>query len=146
MGLSRKDESSSAIPTAGEIFPDGAAIQLLRSPDSKEQWSLVLCHKGTLDIKSEMPYVNRVYAPMPVDPSVATAVRFPTRVAPPEPTRTVHGRPLAPRQSSSAAGPLHHRYRLRDICIVAFTCSADVADPLDLRPSGKSEKTRTAVA
>lgn len=87
MGLSRKDESSSAIPTAGEIFPDGAAIELLRSPDSKEQWSLVLCHKGTLDIKSEMPYVNRVYAPMPVDPSVATAVRFPTRVAPPEPTR-----------------------------------------------------------
>lgn len=87
MGLPSEHETNSAIPTAGEIFPDGAAIELLRSPGSKEQLSLVLCHKGILDIKSEMPYVNRVYAPIPVDPSVAKAVRFPTRVAPPESTR-----------------------------------------------------------
>jgi hypothetical protein len=87
MGLPSEHEISSAIPTAGEIFRDGAAIELLRNLGNKEHLSLVLCRKGILDIKSEIRYANRVYAPMPVDPSVATAVRFPTRVAPPEPTR-----------------------------------------------------------
>ena len=80
-------ENSSPIPTAGEIFPDGTAIELLRDPSSKDQLTLVLCRNGTLDIKSEIRYANRAYAPVRVDPSVAKAVRFPTRVARPESTR-----------------------------------------------------------
>jgi hypothetical protein len=80
-------ENSSAIPTAGEIFPDGAAIELLRNAADKEHLNLIICRNGILDIKSEIRYANRVYVPMPIDPSVANAVRFPTRVAPSESTR-----------------------------------------------------------
>lgn len=77
-------EEMKASPTAGEVFADGTAIELLRDPAGSEKLTLVRFRDGILDIKPTMPYANRVFAPMPVDASVAAAVRFPTRVGPPE--------------------------------------------------------------
>jgi hypothetical protein len=80
-------EKMRAIPTAGEVFSDGAAVELLRDPGGPGQLTLVLCREGLLEIKPKMPYANPVFAPVPIDASVAAAVRFPTRVAPPESTK-----------------------------------------------------------
>ncbi|MGA8870140.1 MAG: hypothetical protein WB460_03310 [Candidatus Acidiferrales bacterium] len=74
-------------PTAGEVFPDGTALELLRDPGAPEKLTLVLCREGVLDIKPQMPYANRVYTPMSIDARIAKAVRFPTRVAPSESTK-----------------------------------------------------------
>jgi hypothetical protein len=79
-----------ASPTAGEVFPDGTAIELLRDPVGSEKLTLVRFRDGILDIKPTMPYANRVFAPMPVDASVAAAVRIPTHVAPPESTKQLY--------------------------------------------------------
>jgi hypothetical protein len=87
--------SSAAIPTAGEIFPGGIALELLRDPGNSEKLSLVSFREGAVEIKSEMLQENRVYVPISINPSVARAVRFPTRVAGAESTKTlftdVHG-------------------------------------------------------
>lgn len=87
MVLQSERENSSAIPTAGEIFPDGAVIELLRDPASPEGLTLVRCHEGILDMKPHVSHAGRIYEPIRVNRSVLNAVRLPTRVAAPEPTR-----------------------------------------------------------
>src|SRR5579862_3050312 len=78
---------SSAFQTAGEIFPDGAVIELLRDLASPEHLTLVRRQAGTLQLKPEVSHADRTYEPMHVNRSVSKAIRFPTRVATPEPTR-----------------------------------------------------------
>jgi hypothetical protein len=86
IGLETERENSSAILTAGEAFPDGTVIELLRDQGCPPKLSLVRYQDGFLETKPEISDANRAYAPISVDPSVATATRFPSRVAPPEPT------------------------------------------------------------
>ena len=87
MRQQKERENSSAIPTAGELFPDGTAIELLRDPGNPEKLTLLLCRNGILDTKCVMSHANRVYAPVSVDPIVSNALCFPTRVASPESTK-----------------------------------------------------------
>jgi hypothetical protein len=89
MGLQTERENSSAILTAGEAFPDGTVIEVLRDQGCPEKLRLVRHHNGIQDIESRISYANHVYAPISIDPSVATAIRFPRRVAPPEPTTSL---------------------------------------------------------
>lgn len=89
MKLQTKRESRSAFPTAGEVFSDGTVIGLLRDQGCPRKLTLVRYHDGILDTKSEMPFAERVYAPVSLDPSVAKAIRFPSRVAPPETTTSL---------------------------------------------------------
>jgi hypothetical protein len=89
MGLQTERENSSEILTVGEAFLDGTVIELLRDQGCPPKLSLVRYHDGFLETKSEISYANRAYAPSSVDPSVATAIRFPSRVAPPEPTTSL---------------------------------------------------------
>jgi hypothetical protein len=83
-------EEMKASPTAGEVFPDGTAIELLRDPVGSEKLTLAHFRDGILDIKPTLTYANRVFAPMPVDASVTAAVRIPTHVAPPESTKQLY--------------------------------------------------------
>jgi hypothetical protein len=78
--------SSTSIPTAGQIFPDGSVLELLRDPDNFAKLVLVHCSGGAVEIAPEISRGDLRYVPISFDPSVARAVRFPTRVAPPEAT------------------------------------------------------------
>ncbi len=94
MGLQSERENSSATPTAGEIFTDGAVIELLRDLASPEDLTLVRRQAGISESKPKLSHAGRTYEPMRVNRSLSKAIRFPTRVATPEPTRklftTVH--------------------------------------------------------
>ena len=89
MELQTKRENCSAFPSVGEVLPDGTFLELLRDQGRPGKLTLVRYHDGILDTKSEMPFADRVYAPVSLDPSVARAIRFPSRVAPPETTRSL---------------------------------------------------------
>ena len=39
--------------------------ELLRDPGGPGQLTLVLCREGLLEIKPEVPYANRMFAPVP---------------------------------------------------------------------------------
>jgi hypothetical protein len=84
--MAEKDtqEKALAIPTAGQIFPDGTAIELLRDSSSPEKFTLVRSRQDFLEIRPQVIYDNRTFVPVSISPNVARAVRFPTRVAPPE--------------------------------------------------------------
>jgi hypothetical protein len=77
-------ETARAIPTAGEVFQDGTAIELLRDPAEPDKLTLVRFREEILDIKPDIPYANRVFAPMRIDANISAAVRFPSHAAPPE--------------------------------------------------------------
>jgi hypothetical protein len=72
------------IPTAGEIFHDGTAIELVRDPSGSEKFTLVRCYDDLLETNHEVLRDNRIFVPIAMTPSVARAIRFPTRVALPE--------------------------------------------------------------
>ena len=82
-----KRETDVPIQTAGEIFADGTAIEILRDPASPEEFTLVCSQQGVLDLKPTLSHAGRAYAPIRVERSVSKAVRFPTRVAPLESTK-----------------------------------------------------------
>lgn len=77
-------ETDVPIQTAGEIFRDGTAIELLRDPARPEGFSLVCSRQGILDPKPVLSHGGRVYAPVRAERAVSKAVCFPTRVAQPE--------------------------------------------------------------
>jgi hypothetical protein len=80
----RIDSNHTRIRTAGEVFPDGSALELLRDPSSAEKLTLVRFDHELLEVGSPMPGPNGVYTPIAVHPSFAAAIRFPNRVGPPE--------------------------------------------------------------
>ena len=85
MKSERKDNS--VISTAGEIFSDGAIIELLRDVANPENLKLVLSQEGALDLNPKVSHAGRAYEPMRLNRSVSKAVRLPTRVAAPETAR-----------------------------------------------------------
>lgn len=87
MGRPSEHENGAAIPTAGEIFSDGTVLDLLRDPAKPEKLSLVRCQYGVLDFEPNVSHAGRMYEAIRVDWGVAKAIRFPTRVAPPESTK-----------------------------------------------------------
>jgi hypothetical protein len=111
MRLQTERENSSVILTAGEAFPDGTVIELLRDQACPPKLSLVRYRDGFLETKSEISHANRAYAPISVDPSVATAIRFPSRVASRETTRNLF---------TDAHGFLSSHLGQLDVCITAL--------------------------
>ena len=87
MAPQSRRETDVSIQTAGEVFCDGTAIELLRDSSNPEGFSLVRSQQGVLDQKPVLSHAGRVYAPVRAEQSVSKAVCFPTRVAPPESTR-----------------------------------------------------------
>lgn len=87
MAPQSKRETEVPIQTAGEIFPDGTVIELLRDVASPEEFSLVRSQQGVLDLKPVLSHAGRVYAPVREERSSSRAVCFPTRVASPEATK-----------------------------------------------------------
>ena len=140
-------ETDAPIQTAGEIFRDGTAIELLRDPARPEGFSLVCSRQGILDPKPVLSHGGRVYAPVRAERAVSKAVCFPTRVAQPESAeKIVHGRARPPSPPSRPARTVHHRDGLHDFCVLDVTCFADRTDSLDRRPRGKPKKSRAADA
>jgi hypothetical protein len=80
-------ETDVPIQTAGEIFSDGTAIEILRDPASPAGFSLVRSQQGVLDLKPALSHGGRMYVPIRMERSVSKAVCFPTRVAPAESTK-----------------------------------------------------------
>ena len=87
MAPQRRREAEVPIQTAGEIFPDGTVIELLRDLASPEGFSLVRSRQGVLDLKPVLSHAGRVYAPVREARASSKAVCFPTRVGPPESTK-----------------------------------------------------------
>jgi hypothetical protein len=115
--------NGSAIETAGEIFCDGTAIELLRDPASPEGFILAHSQQGSLDVKPTLSHAGRVYVPVRVERSILKAVRFPTRVAPSESTKKLF----------TYVHTLLHRYLAQlDQCITAmvFTIFASWMSPV----------------
>jgi hypothetical protein len=88
-------EKGPAIQTAGEIFPDGVALELLRDQSDPKHLRVLAWREETLEAGLRVSHDGRVYQAIHVDPSVAGAMCFPSSVAAPETTRTlfdaVHG-------------------------------------------------------
>ena len=72
------------IPTAGELFPDGSAIELVRSGRRLDllKWD---GQHATLDCLAE--HQGSRYRPAVIDPTIFRALRLPARTAPCGPTR-----------------------------------------------------------
>ena len=77
MRLQTERENSSVILTAGEAFPDGTVIELLRDQACPPKLSLVRYRDGFLETKSEISHANRAYAPISVDPVSRQQFAFP---------------------------------------------------------------------
>jgi hypothetical protein len=119
----RRRAADSPIQTAGEFFADGTAIEILRNPASPEEFILVRSQQGVLDLKPAVWHAGREYVPIRVEGSVSKAVRFPTRVAPPESTKKLF----------TDVHALLHRYLAQlDPCITAmvFTIFASWMSPV----------------
>jgi hypothetical protein len=75
-------------PTGGEVFPDSAFIELVRSsPLAKPE--LMLWAGGQELIAPEIQYQIRKYRPILLHPTVERALNLPSTAAPPEPSRAV---------------------------------------------------------
>jgi hypothetical protein len=75
------------VPTAGHLCPDGTIIELLRHPSNPETLILLRWKEEDFEIADEVQHSGTTYSPLLIAPSVSKAVRFPTRVAPPESTK-----------------------------------------------------------
>jgi hypothetical protein len=114
MGRPSQHENGAAIPTAGEIFSDGTVLDLLRDPARPEKLSLVRCQCGVLDFEPNVSHAGRMYEAIRVDWCVAKAIRFPTRVAPPESTKKLF---------MAMHDLLTRRLAQLDRCITAMVCA-----------------------
>ena len=87
-------KNADPIQTAGEIFSDKTAIELIRDPANPESLKLVRCRQGNVELMSEVAHKGRNYEPLRLGQSLSNCVRFPTRIGPSETTeelfRTVH--------------------------------------------------------
>jgi hypothetical protein len=111
MRIQSEREKVSAIPTAGEILPDGTVIELLRDPTSPEVVTLVRCHRGVLDLKPHVSHAGKSYEPIHVNSSVSNAFRLPNRVGAPETTHELF---------TAAHNLLASRLGQLDACITAM--------------------------
>jgi hypothetical protein len=75
--------------TAGEFLPDGVVLELFRDPSDPPQLRVLSWRGKILDKGLQISIGGRCYEPVRVDSSVARAVRFPSRVAPPESTKAL---------------------------------------------------------
>ena len=82
-----KPERRTTLQTAGEFLPDGVAVELVRALATPEQLRLLSWHGEILQEGLQISHDGRSYEPLRMDPSVSKALRLPTRIAPPEPTR-----------------------------------------------------------
>jgi hypothetical protein len=80
-------EKSPAIQTAGEILPDGMGLELLRDPSDPEQLRVLSWRGKILEEGLQISIDGRRYEPVRIHPSLAAALRFPTRIAPLESTK-----------------------------------------------------------
>src|SRR5271170_5634014 len=87
MAKQNEPEKAKAIPTGGQIFADGVALELLRDSSAPEELRLLSWRGKILDEGSQMSIGGHRYEPVRVNRSIATALRFPVRVAPRESTR-----------------------------------------------------------
>jgi hypothetical protein len=87
MGEQNEPEKMKAIPTAGRIFADGVALELLRDSSDLEKLRLLSWRGKILDEGPQISIGGDRYEPVRVSRSIATALRFPARVAPRESTR-----------------------------------------------------------
>lgn len=112
MGSQRQDENSPTTPTAGEIFADGEAIELLRDSRSSEKLTLGHWREGIVEIKPEIARGDQTYVPLLLDHVTSKALRIPTRVAEAETTRELF---------TGLRVLLNHHLQQLDACITAMT-------------------------
>lgn len=76
-------EGDSGLPicTAGRLFPDGAAIELVRDVDT-DRLTLLLFDEGKWHVARRIETRGRVFEPLDVDPSIPRALTLPTRCRP----------------------------------------------------------------
>jgi hypothetical protein len=82
-------QNSGVIQTCGELFPDGTVLELFRAPSELGQVNLLRWNGSVLEVAAHVEHAGRRYSPVAIDPYVKTALRLPTRVAPPETTRAL---------------------------------------------------------
>lgn len=79
-----KTREIDVVPTAGHLCPDGTVIELLHRPGNPGTSILLRWKEEDSEIADEVQHSGTRYVPLPIAPSVSRAVRFPTRIAPPE--------------------------------------------------------------
>ena len=82
-------EEKPLIPTAGEIFPDGVALELIRDQSDPKHLRVLAWQGKILEEGLRLSHHGRLYEALHVEPSVASAMCVPSSVAPPETTRTL---------------------------------------------------------
>ena len=82
-----KPRDSDVVRTAGQLFPDGTAIELMR--DSNQGTALLRWKDEHLEMADRVEYSGTTYAAAPIAPSILRAMRLPARVGPPETTEAL---------------------------------------------------------
>ena len=77
-------KNNGVIQTGGELFADGSVLELVRAQTEPEEVKLLHWHDKVLDVAAHIDHAGRKYVPAAIEPNLKTALRLPTRVAPPE--------------------------------------------------------------
>src|SRR6266849_3036169 len=85
----KQEQEQGTISTAGEIFADGAILDLVFDPSQEDSPRLLLWKDGSQLVGPRIEHGQHVYTPIIIEPSVLRAVRLPRRPAALEPPRRI---------------------------------------------------------
>src|SRR5713101_4971174 len=72
---------NSAIATAGEVFPDGTLVELVRKDETGEL-GLLKWDGTSATFAACLEHKGRTYVPPTLDPTILRAMRLPSRLVP----------------------------------------------------------------
>jgi len=82
-----KTTDMNIVQTNGQIFPDGAVIELMRT--ATNQTVLLFWSDEHFEMADRMEYSGSTYAAPQIAPSILRALRLPSQIGPPETTETL---------------------------------------------------------
>jgi hypothetical protein len=77
-GRPRTGQEALPKPTAGEVFPDGSMIELVRDAGAHSRLLLLMWRNGKATVSDRIEYGGQIYVPIELDSTLAQAVRLPT--------------------------------------------------------------------
>jgi len=75
-------DSTAPIATAGVIFDDGTAIELVEDQSQPQHLSLLKFDGNIAEVSAQVSHRGQVYVPLKLDPSVRHALRLPQNYSP----------------------------------------------------------------
>jgi hypothetical protein len=84
---SKAENKSEKVSTSGDVLADGTVFELLHDPSAPNRPLLLRWNGESGDVDSRIAHQGTEYVPVDLEPSLAAALRLPTKVGPEEPPR-----------------------------------------------------------